>query len=541
MTRIAWMAAVLGLGFPKGVSPDGARIAQAPSCRAVLEAQLPAPDSMVVLTPETQCGAVRLVLAGTTRQPPPGGWQIPAAVFEILVAIHNAGGQAIGLPLALSLDSITPVQRGRQLNALHAPHYVDVALWDGPIRQEPWRFVASRDGATALGPGERTEVRRLKVGVAPLTHGFRVWLKIRGPWPEAPDRPASPRPGWFEPQTASLKPAVQQLVRAGRFPKQQATRVLYEDRKRDLLIFDVQYGEGHDCVAGCFYSHAVGMMYGQMTGWMHVYDYEQGDSARAFRRVNQTLFRIGERDTYLLSGQLADTLGLLFGERSWLVEQVVLPTILRSPHVPRAVLARYVERLYSDVNQWRATLLIGLPKVLHDPGLLTLIAQLPNGGTAGHAAREALRRLGPQLARDPRASTRTLFLLAQIVEGSPADSGIRTVLLEHPKVRANPAILAIFDDGTRTPTLRAELLAAVQAPKRVKRMLADYLDHRWHPRDSSFGWKLLRDPEAGWNRDALLVLANLQLSNDQGIVWLASRRLPEGSLRRWEPDYIPLP
>jgi len=59
--------------------------------------------------------------------------------------------------------------------------------------------------------------------------------------------------------------------------------------------------------------------------------------------------------------------------------------------------------------------------------------------------------------------------------------------------------------------------------------------------DSSYGWALLADSEAGQNQDVLLVLANLPISADQGIVWAASRRLPEGSLRRWEPDYIPMP
>jgi hypothetical protein len=238
-----------------------------------------------------------------------------------------------------------------------------------------------------------------------------------------------------------------------------------------------------------------------------------------------------------LSGQLLDTLGPLFGEQSWLVDQVVLRTILRSPHVQRALLVRYVEKLYSNINQGHATLLVGLPKLQRDPGLLTLMVQLPYGPR--NTASDALRRLGPDVVGDPNASTKTLFVLAQAVRGSVADSGLRTALLRHPKVQDNPAILAIFEDDH--PSLRPQLLAAVRAPKRVKNMLADYLAHRLYPRDSSYGWKVLNDPEAGRNVDALLVLANLSLGIDQGIVWAASRRLPEGSLRRWEPDYIPLP
>jgi hypothetical protein len=280
------------------------------------------------------------------------------------------------------------------------------------------------------------------------------------------------------------------------------------------------------------------MAYGAKIGWMHLDDYEHDVHSEAAERINHTFFPIDATDTYLLSGQLLDTLGTLFGDQSWLVDQVILPVVIRNPYVSRELLVRLIERLYTDINQSRAALLVQSPAIKEDAALVTLLAQLPSAayGDTRNNAREALMRIGPEIVTDPNASTRTLFVLAQTVSGSR--SMLRNAVLMHPKVRNNPAILAIFEDGT--PELQPQLLAAVSAPARVKNMLADYLTHRWTHPDSSIGWNVLRDPDAGQNRDVLAVLANLSLSNDQGIVWAASRRLPEESLRRWEPDYVPM-
>jgi hypothetical protein len=539
MTRLLWTATALGIALPRAFSGDKAITTQPPQCGAMIEALLPVPDSIVVLTPQTQCATVRLILAGSPRNPPLDEWRGISALFEI--PIQNIGRGSIGLPLEINADSITPVQRGRQLNAFYARALVALSLWYAREREEPGRFLTSGNGATVLASGQQSEVRRLTVTARPLTQGFRVWLSIRGDLPESPNQSPAPVARRIQPPTAPPETAVEQFVATARFPNQKAVRVMYRDSTRQLVIFDVAYGMGHDCYAGCFYSHAVGMAYGHRIGWLHSFDYDHNDSALTSRTLRDPPFQIEEGDSILLSGQLLDTLTVMYGDFNWLVEQVLLPTILGSPHVPRTLLARYVERLYPTVNQWHASVLIRHPKVLHDPGLLTLIANLPDGGPpyegARNTARQTLGQLGPELVRDLGTSTRTLFVLAQSVQNWP-DPVLRSSLLKHPKARNSPAILAVLEDPAHPS--QTQILAAVHASDRVKRMLADYLDRGWQPRDS-LGWRLLRDPEAGWNTDVLLVLVNLSVNNGQGIAWTASRRLPEESLRRWEPDYIPFP
>lgn len=505
----------------------------------MLEAQLPTPDNLVVRAPETDCGQLRLVVMGPTERVTAADPWWFSSVFEIPVAIKNTGRASIDLPIAISVDSSAAVQRGRQLNTFYSSEYVSFPYWRGREAQQPWRFRGLQGPETKLRPGAVSSVDRLSVASWPLTQGFRVWFRIMGIPAKPPVRQGPPPRGGPQPDTAPVGPGVRQWVATTRLPQQRAIRSLYRDRSRDLLIFDVDYGSAQDCLAGCFYSHAIGMAYGAKIGWVHLDDYEHEVPPGAAERVNQALYSIDETDSYLLSGQFLDTLGTLFGEQSWLVDQVLLPPVIRSPHVHRELLVRLIERLYTAINQSRARLLVQCPAIKDDAALLTLLAQLPNAAYANaqYEAREALLRLGPQIVTDPDASTRTLFVLAQTVYGSR--SMLRSAVLMHPKVKNNPAILAIFEDGK--PELQPQLLDAVSAPARVKNMLADYLTHRWTHPDSSIGWKLLHDPDAGQNRDVLSVLANLSLSNDQGIVWAASRRLPEESLRRWEPDYVPMP
>jgi hypothetical protein len=535
--RILRIVIVLANG-PMGQGDNG--IAATPprsSCEAVLEAQLPTPDTMVVRIREMQCHSVKLVIVGPAqRMTSTSAWWFSTA-YQVPVVVENASNVPITLPIAMIVDSAVAVQRGRQLNAIYSRRYVDFPFWEGREPQQPWRFVAGRKGGTRLLPGAQTGAQHLTIGSWPLTQGFRVWLRIEGTFPEPRQRAATPAPARPKADTTPVGPVILQFVAAFRFPLQRAIRTLYRDTTRDLVIFDVVYGHAQDCLAGCFYSNAIGMAYGRKLGWLHLYDYENEGLAGTSSRVNHALLRIDESDSYLLSGQLLDALDPTFGGESPLVDQVVLPMTVESPHVYRALVFRLIGDLYAHVNQPRASLLVRTPKVQGDPELLTLMAGLPDPTyeTVRDAARRTLHGMGRAVAADRDASTRALFVLAQTLQ-LPVDSGLRRALLHHRRVRDNPAILAILGD-------QPQLLAAVQASERVRSMLADYLmpRRRWVQADSSYGWALLADSEAGQNQDVLLVLANLPISVDQGIVWAASRRLPEGSLRRWEPDYIPMP
>jgi hypothetical protein len=113
-------------------------------------------------------------------------------------------------------------------------------------------------------------------------------------------------------------------------------------------------------------------------------------------------------------------------------------------------------------------------------------------------------------------------------------------LVDHPHVRNNPATLTVLT--RHWPQLMPRLLASVRAPDRIKQMLARYMAPPYFSSDTALGWTLLRDPEAGSNPDVLSVLVNTQLSDwpPFGVIYAASRRLPEDAFRSWEYPYVPL-
>lgn len=510
---------------------------------AVLHAYLPHQDSIEVVISRPECGQLRLVLAGephTWRTLPPGHYA-PGRYWEIPVALVNQGPKPVPLPIKMRVDKASPVQRGRLLDSFYARRYFEFPLWDGQRMQQPWSFDAQHGADGELASGASTATQLIKISTDPLAQGFRIIFEIPGAHQKRQFVPRA-RPGdWPPVDTAPSNPAIDRVIATAEFPDLRAKHTPFQQPQHDLVIFRVSYGSPHNYLSGCFYSHAVGLQLGDKVGWATIRDHCETPELMA--RVSRDWFEPHVEDQYLFSPQFLDTLSAHFGPGDPLVNLVILRLVTGSPHAPRGLLIHLAEELYTRVDQPLARMLTSAPAAQTDPVVLTLLANLPSGGPpydgARAHAREVLRRLAPALVRDSSMTERTLFVLAQVLQPFSSDTILIREIAEHPKVRGNPAILTVLAENRRE--FRPSLLASVRASERVKRMLAEYLeDGSSRSGESELGDRLLRDDEAGYNQDVLVVLANLFLSRDQEVTWAASRRLPESALMRWEPSYVPV-
>jgi hypothetical protein len=137
-----------------------------------------------------------------------------------------------------------------------------------------------------------------------------------------------------------------------------------------------------------------------------------------------------------------------------------------------------------------------------------------------------LDKLAAVLVHDPTTSARTLWVLANVIRADD-DSATAAAIARHPNGRANPAVLSRV--AVNHPWVRPELVASLHVSERVRRMVAALLESH---EPAPLAQRLLDDPEAGKSLDVLLVLANRFANN------AATRRLPEGSLRWLERDYV---
>jgi hypothetical protein len=115
--------------------------------------------------------------------------------------------------------------------------------------------------------------------------------------------------------------------------------------------------------------------------------------------------------------------------------------------------------------------------------------------------------------------------------GAQSDSALAAAVVQHPNGRSNTAILAVL--AGQYAFARPSALASVHASDRVRRLVAALFERTL----ADSGRQVLDDREAETNQNVLLVLANCCVS--QEIAWAATRRLPEGALKRFELDYVP--
>lgn len=73
-----------------------------------------------------------------------------------------------------------------------------------------------------------------------------------------------------------------EFAKSENLPKAQIDNMLLTAAYKDVLIFQVLFGEANDCPAGCFYSKAVGIAYKDNIGWLHVENYVAESGALNF-------------------------------------------------------------------------------------------------------------------------------------------------------------------------------------------------------------------------------------------------------------------
>jgi hypothetical protein len=469
----------------------------------VIDLVLLAPDSMVATVPQSRCGPLRLVLLATAQHYTLPGITQYERLFRLPFALENVGTSTFSQSLTISVDSVAPVQGGRQLNARYSGGFLREIRRIGSTKSE-------------LPPGGRSRGDTLFLATDPFTQGLRLWLNVAGAKPRRPvvveESPARRDDG----PAGSL---VEQFVARSGLPTVRETRVVLRLREPDLVVFNTSYGEPQDCFAGCFYFGVTGLAYRGKIGWLR--------SDTAVRNP----FSIAAADTFLFSVAFHDTIVARLGRYNDL-DNRICSLLLQQPQVPRALLMRYLERVYRDVDSHLAGLLANSPAVERERDILAIIANLPIAGEnppfygPSETAKEKLATLAPVLLRDSTTPARTLWILAHMrLEGD--DSVIVAGIAQHPNARANSAILSAL--AVNHTWLRPNVVASLRASERIRRAVADLLAA---PHPEALMRQLLDDPEAGTNLDVLLVLAN-RFAHP-----VATRRLPEGSLGRVNSEFV---
>jgi len=338
------------------------------------------------------------------------------------------------------------------------------------------------------------------------------------------------------PVSAGPRPA-RSLIAAMQFPKLRDSVGVYRDTSHSFLIFNASSGEPQDCLSGCFYSNALGISYRGRAGWLVVNAYN--DTVTPVRAAGR-MFAANDDDAYLFALFLGPT-EPRFGAADYFIHGPLLSNLLHSPVVPRPLLQRKIDSLFGHLNQYMANLLIALPTVRRDAGLLTSLAFLPNGGPPYEEGRafalRSLRARAPQLVQNPNTPAWTMFALALSIAHVP-DSALAGAIADHPNARRNPAALTVLAE--KHPYLRARAVASVRASPRVRAELGARFAAAPSVPGLRSGREMLLDPEIRGNPDALRLLANLTL-RDTYIVYEAERLLPDTDFLRWAPRYIPIP
>ena len=504
----------------------------------MVELSLRTGDTLTVSIPLPNCGDLRLLSDGPAIMARPGN-----DGFAIPIALENVGTNPIRTPLEVQVDSVTQVRDGRQIASYFSRGFYEIAIWEGQVMQEPWRVGPSTEPAppprkggapSSLLPGQRTGRATIRLSVSPNARALRLWIGLRGvPRPGVPDAFFGPQPSRYP-----LDAAARSLIAAMRFPKLRDSVGLYHDRSQGLLIFRTSFGEPQDCPSGCFYSSALGVSYRGRAGWLTVDTY--GDTTpRALAAAR--MFEATDDDAYLFSLFLGPT-EPRFGASDWFIRASLLSNLLHSPVVPRALLQRRIDSLFGQLNQQMANLLLALPTVRRDAGLLTSLSFLPNGGPPYEEVRasalRSLRALAPQLVQNRNTPAWTMFALALSISHVP-DSALARAIADHPNARGNPATLTVLAE--KHPHLRARAVASVRASPRVRAELGARFAAAPSVPGLRSGREMMLDPEIRGNPDALRLLANLTLSRDTYIVYEAERLLPDTDFLRWAPRYTPIP
>ena len=180
------------------------------------------------------------------------------------------------------------------------------------------------------------------------------------------------------------------FIHSQQFPKAQKPSVFVHVPERSTVGFTVQYGEPHDCFAGCFYSIAFGLRRSNKIGWIRIEDFDGNDISRFMT------YQLDSTDSYFYAQEFWDKLE---ASHSWFYRYALLPVFAKDSNTPVEVLTRLAQSLHTYIYEYLGWLLLEHPKVLSSRDILTIIATIPPVQNEGYdrlraKAQEFLTRLG---------------------------------------------------------------------------------------------------------------------------------------------------
>ncbi|MBK9304770.1 MAG: hypothetical protein IPM94_13085 [bacterium] len=135
-----------------------------------------------------------------------------------------------------------------------------------------------------------------------------------------------------------------------------------------IELFVCKFGEGLDCPAGCIYSAAYGLNYGDRVGWIgfdHYHSYEP-DSTRFYDFIGT--------DTMLFD---ADTWFALMTRDVHACFEMLMPALAADGDTGRGALLTLSTLLYTHESREIAENLVENPSLAEDAEILSILAALP--------------------------------------------------------------------------------------------------------------------------------------------------------------------
>ena len=129
----------------------------------------------------------------------------------------------------------------------------------------------------------------------------------------------------YSPAPIGSDETINNFIRNADFPKSQGVNVYINVPAKNLKVFKISYGAPQDCPAGCFYSNATGIKYGNKIGWISINDYDHINTSKLI------MYDFDASDTYLFT----DDFFLALKEKDgWVYQNAFLPKLAEDKDVP---------------------------------------------------------------------------------------------------------------------------------------------------------------------------------------------------------------
>ena len=164
------------------------------------------------------------------------------------------------------------------------------------------------------------------------------------------------------------------FVRGAHFSQLRCITTIGPVLEREGLVFRVTYGEGGHVASFSGFPSRIALRWRGRVGWI-LDDWTPVDPAAPDRPIALPSppggFRVHPDDSLLVTPAFLRGMTALGLRLAW------AKTLLRSPHVPRFVLAGLIAALADTTDEALAALLVSAPPIARDPELLAVLARLP--------------------------------------------------------------------------------------------------------------------------------------------------------------------